>query len=515
MGSRRMLIIGWDGAEPSLVLPWLGQGRLPYLAALVANGGIAQPIRSTIRPESSVAWTTLATGADPGMHGVFGFMRFVPHSYHTRLVSSNDVALPFFWEVLSQAGYRVGILNMPMAYPPRPVRGWLVSGLMAPGTRDRPFTYPPELSTQLIQRGYVIDADPPLWEEEKPEVYARRMIRQIVERARLAAELLTETSWDFGMVVFTELDRLQHFFWRSPTPNGDGEPSRVVLEGYQALDTALGVLRSVTAPHTTIAIVSDHGFGSCDYFFYVNAWLAAEGLLRFKRNPLARTPLDAALGLMRRAQVVRHLKRHWLGRRGVLAARAKQAFVEAIDWANTQAWYADVGGIRLNVQGREPMGIVSPSARRTLAAHIAARLALVRHAGQPVIQQVHLAEELYRGPFVDRAPDLILEPARLAGSRHNYWIASHHAEDPSRLFAPCAPYTGDHLPEGIFVASAVPERPIHDLSEVASWILQCFGIEQGGRQGSDIIQRPPERRNSDVQDEARMTERLRRLGYLS
>lgn len=510
MNTRKLLVIGWDGAEPSLVLPWLEQGILPNLAQLVSSQGGAWPLRSTLRPESSIAWTTFATGADPGAHGVFGFTRFVSGSYHTRLVSSADVPLPFFWETLSRAGYQVAILNMPMAYPPRPVNGWLVCGLMAPGTVGRIFTYPAELGNRLLKKGYVIDATPPLWEEETLDAYAQRMIQQVSQRAEFAAELLSESHWDLGMVVFTELDRLQHFFWRI----GDEdtiEPSLVVRQAYLALDTALGTLKAVAAPHTTVVVLSDHGFGRCDRYFYVNAWLASEGLLRFKHDPSSLNLSDIVLRAARRIPLLRDMKRRWLGQRGVLVARARQSFIEAIDWSKTRAWYADVGGIRLNVKGREPLGIVSRSERRGLAERIALRLSTLLDEGQPVVQGVHLAEDLYHGALVDRAPDLILEPVRQVGSQHNYWIASHDPENPKCLFASCLPYTGDHLGKGIFAANRLPEMPIHDLRDVTRWILSKFNIESEGNLSSTTS---AVERLLDTQEDTAVRERLRRLGYL-
>lgn len=514
MNTRRVLVIGWDGAEPSLVLPWLEQGVLPNLAHLVSGQGGARPLRSTLRPESSIAWTTFATGADPGAHGVFGFTRFVSGGYHTRLVSSADVPLPFFWETLSQAGYQVAILNMPMAYPPRPVNGWLVCGLMTPGTAWHAFTYPPELGNRLLRQGYVVDADPPLLDDEPIETYAQRMIQQIGRRAEFAVELLTKSEWDFGMVIFTELDRLQHFFWRAEATE-PGEPSAVVRQAYLALDSALGMLREVVAPHTMVAVLSDHGFGRCDRYFYVNAWLASEGLLRFKQNTSHPSLVDIALRTARRVPLLRDIKRNLIGRRGILAARARQSFIEAVDWSKTQAWYADVGGIRLNIAGREPLGIVPRAERRALAERIALGLSAVLDAGQSVVRGIHFAEDVYHGALVDRAPDLILQPTRQPDSHHNYWIASHHPEDPQRLFAPCTPYTGDHLDEGIFVVNESPDIPVRNLRDVTRWIMNQFGVESNAR--SEGSQLPAASTDSflDAHEDAAVRERLRRLGYLS
>ncbi|MCA9993741.1 MAG: alkaline phosphatase family protein, partial [Anaerolineales bacterium] len=95
----KAVVIGLDGADWRLLTPWLAQGELPTLARLVAEGS-SGPLRSTIRPESSVAWTSFATGVNPGKHGIFGFVAHQPGSYNFRLANGSHIGAPRFWHRL-------------------------------------------------------------------------------------------------------------------------------------------------------------------------------------------------------------------------------------------------------------------------------------------------------------------------------------------------------------------------------------------------------------------------------
>ncbi len=364
--AHRVLVIGWDGAEPRIVEKLLAEGKLPNLAALIATGAYTR-IRSTVRPESSVAWTTFATGVEPGEHGVFGFTRQIPGSYQTELVSTRCVRQPFFWETLGQQGKRVAILNMPMAYPPRPVNGWLVCGLMTPDDRSQ-FTYPATLGPELLGRGYVIDADPiTVDERESRRDYLQRMTDQVRERTRLALSLLGELDWDLGMVIFTELDRLQHFYWADHNPYHPRRPEDpfvgAITDHYVELDQALGRLAAVAGSEASVIVMSDHGFGPCARQFLVNNWLIQAGWLALKGDlQHMALPGRSLAQFARRIPLARQVKRRFFGKRSLINRAERRMFLNMVDWSRTRAWYTDVGGVRLNVRGREPEGLVSPGA---------------------------------------------------------------------------------------------------------------------------------------------------------
>jgi len=513
---RDVLVLGWDGAEPSLIAKLLAQGRLPNLARLIATGrqGI---LRSTIRPESSVAWTSFATGVNPGQHGIFGFMHSKPDFYHTRPVSSLDVRLPFFWEVLSQRGYRVGILNMPMAYPPRPVNGWLVCGLMTPSSASM-FTYPSELGVQLLKRGYVIDADPIGLTGLDREAYVEYLISLVRMRTEIAHDLFSQGEYNLGIVVFTELDRLQHLFWADMDENHPLRPEHplpgVIDAHYEALDRSLGQLIQLASRDAEIIVMSDHGFGPFARQFYVNSWLIKEGFIRLKeedKSIITDNLLLRLLKLIKKFDFAHSVKTHLFGKWSVIKAVEWNLFVDLIDWTRTRAWFSETGGIRINLKGREPAGIVYKTDKDRIIEDIIYGLKSIVVNGSSIFSTVNRSEELYSGSQLVFCPDIILVPSCDPHNPSlNHRINSHNKYNLNQIFSSSFPYSGDHFTDGYFASNKNTEGLVNEIIDLTRYIMNRFDTN------SDLSSVP---KAEQVQwtgrdDEEAVKRRLKALGYL-
>jgi predicted AlkP superfamily phosphohydrolase/phosphomutase len=512
---RDVLVLGWDGAEPNLIAKLLAQGRLPNLARLVATGrqGI---LRSTIRPESSVAWTSFATGVHPGQHGVFGFMRSQPNSYHTRLVSSADVKIPFFWEVLSQHGYRVGILNMPMTYPPRPVNGWLVCGLMTPSSAAT-FTYPPELGMHLLKRGYVIDADPIGLTGLDREAYVEHLASLVRMRTKIAHDLFSQGECNMGIVVFTELDRLQHFFWADMDENHPLHPERpqpdAIYAHYELLDSSLGELAQLVSQDAEIIVMSDHGFGPFAKQFYVNAWLIKEGFLKLKKesSEIKDTLLLKTIKFLKELDLIRSMKVRFFGRWSLVKAVEQNLFIDSIDWPNSQAWFTEAGGIRINLKNREPAGAVHQQDKERVISNIIDKLNNIRIDGNPIFDIVARSSDLYHEGQLDLCPDIILVPScNPANPSFNCRIGSHNKYNLNQIFSSSYPYTGDHIMNGYFALNKTTADLIVEITDLTRHIMSIFNIQSGFRFESEDGRAGSSRHK----DEETVKRRLRALGYL-
>lgn len=125
----KLLVVAFDGATFDLILPWAAAGYLPTLEKLMREGAHG-PLESTLPPVTSPAWPTFMTGMNPGRHGVFDFIR--PQAGNFSMVSADQIAARTLWEILSSAGLRVTVLNVPVTHPPRPVNGILIPGLLSP-----------------------------------------------------------------------------------------------------------------------------------------------------------------------------------------------------------------------------------------------------------------------------------------------------------------------------------------------------------------------------------------------
>ena len=530
-----LLILGLDGADWRILDPWLRAGHLPALAELKARSRWSG-LQSTIRPESSVAWAAFATGVNPGKHGVFGFVSQRPEAYDARLNTAASLRATPFWRQAAAAGQRLALFNIPMTYPPAPLpRGVVVAGMLTPDTRS-PFTQPPDLRERLLAAvpDYVIHVERTGMDLGD---FIRATRRAIDARGRAMRWLLNQEDWDAFIGVFTATDRLQHYalhLLHPDHPRHDPAQARgllpELLAAYQALDEAVAGLLQDVGKEATVILLSDHGFSPVARAFYVNVFLEQAGWLVWKRPPAQKPGLWRRL---RRQPALRRLKRALPGLRDVRRPPALAPWLDAIDWSRTRAVYSPVGGIRFNVRGREPLGIVEESALDGLMEALTEALMAVRDpvTGRSPIGRVYRREALYAGPWVHLAPDLILEPRRDdPDPGQNGLIRAGYAAQP---FADSGHLTGNHALRGILAAAGpgiTPgESPDARLLDLAPTLLHLLGLpalaHMDGR-ALDFAPGPAPRAEaspaSDLAPDADLSpddrrliqERLRGLGYL-
>ena len=183
---------------------------------------------------------------------------------------------------------------MPMTYPPRPINGIMITGLLTP--RNAPsFTYPPELSRELTD--YVIDLDrfidtKPSQATYDPETVAPTLslmqeFRDMLEkRAQVGFSFMDSDPWDVFMLVFTGTDRMGHYLWhyhRSPDASDPPEIQELcsaVQDYYSRLDEILGELIERAGEGATVIVMSDHGMGPNNTkMVHLNSWMYQRGWL--------------------------------------------------------------------------------------------------------------------------------------------------------------------------------------------------------------------------------------------
>ena len=354
----KVVVIGLDGADWAILRPYIDAGQLPTMAKLCVEGVYGR-LQSTIRPESSVAWSTFSTGVNAGKHDVYGFVRHKPNSYDFQLANADTVAVRRFWDILGDSGLRSGLINVPFTYPPAPVDGFLISGMLSPG-KHLPFTYPPDLQKRVLDRfnnAYLFDAGDNEREAEQLMASVRAYTEQQLETALW---LMDEEEWALLTLIFTGPDRLQHFLW--PTEGVDsGEDA--LLPYFQELDRAIARLIAKLPSDALVLIMSDHGFNGVGRRFYINRWLEREGFLSLHDNNhrLADDMLSWASAL-KNVPGIRRLKRALLPNDWGPTTLKTAVFTQPINWEQTKVYYALDGGLRINLQGREPQGIVSAGA---------------------------------------------------------------------------------------------------------------------------------------------------------
>ena len=148
--ARRVLIIGLDGATFDVLGPMIERGRMPNLAAIIREGA-SGVLNSTQPPITPAAWTTFMTGKGPGRHGIVDFERYDVRTNRLTFNSTMEIREKTFWDILSEKGFRVGSINLPMTYPPKRVNGFMISGFDAP-SMEAEFTYPRDLKDEILRR---------------------------------------------------------------------------------------------------------------------------------------------------------------------------------------------------------------------------------------------------------------------------------------------------------------------------------------------------------------------------
>lgn len=371
-GGRRVVLVGLDGTPYTLVKRLIAEGRAPNLARLAEQGSLLR-MNSTWPWVSSVAWSTMMTGVNPGKHNIFGFVDRDPSSYKQFIPTSRAMKARTLWEMLGEMGKRVIVVNVPVTYPPRPVNGILVGCFLSPSLDKA--VYPGSYVPTLKSLGYIVDADP--WKARESKELALQEVNAALDaRLRTLFYLFDHEEWDYLHVHIMETDRLHHFLWQ---PMEEGHPiyAPAFYDFYRRIDEALGQLAARLDEHTTLLWMSDHGFCTIKQEVYVNHWLMDMGWLRLRH-----IPPDPQQGLNEIAP-------------------------------DSIAYSLDPGRVYLRVRGREKEGCVAPGAEyeRLRDEIAAAALALCDpHDGAPIFQAAFRREELYHGPYLEQAADLILAP---------------------------------------------------------------------------------------------------------
>jgi predicted AlkP superfamily phosphohydrolase/phosphomutase len=427
-GKPRILIIGLDGATYATLGPFMDTGKLPTLERL-SRGGVHGPLYSTICPVTAPAWTSFMTGKNPGKHGLYNFIEPKPDSYDLRYTNARSRRAATVFEMLNQSGLRVGVINVPMTYPPDPVDGYLISGMDAPES-SREITHPPELYAELEERlgrvGQQIRHLGSIASDQQREALLQDLAAMDEHYRRLTRHLLETRPVDVVMLVFTSTDTVQHFFhqYLDPHhPHHDPEGAKrfgdAIFQVYQRLDGIIADLVGQLPGDASVVLLSDHGFKSTSGIeLHLTRFLEELGLQRRRPKGMlsrlagalqkrADSLLRSRLSYRQKARIAEllpALRQKW---------EASFSGLSDIDWASSRAYCYELlsvpPGIFINVKGLRPQGMVEPGAEyQELVKLLTEKLYEIKdpRTGRQLIERVYHKDEIYSGPFRDQAPDL-------------------------------------------------------------------------------------------------------------
>ena len=423
--DARLFVIGLDGATFDLLRPWMRAGELPNLHGLVQSA-VSGDLESTYPPLTGPAWGSFMTGKTPANHGVLEFFRRAPEGYEQVLNSRPDLDGRSIWRVLSDAGKRVGVVGVPLTYPPEAVNGFLVSGLLTPRQPDVVFTYPAGLGAELDAKlgGYLLQHTEKYLQDDPMRLIReeRAILHNLVEAALY---LMQNKPWDFFMLHILGTDVMQHGFWHFMDPSHPeyapelaeryGNP---ILDIWKHVDACLGEVLDKLPPDVYVMAMSDHGFGPVIKYINFNVWLLRSGFLQLKREAGSKLRHLAFRMGYNYATAFKIGFRTGLLRQIISLGRGKQESLQRsmflslgdVDWARTRVYsVGNFGQMYVNLKGREPQGCVSPGAEyEQVLQRLEDELRAMRDpdTGEEVIAEIWRGSELFQGKYVDRAPDL-------------------------------------------------------------------------------------------------------------
>ena len=456
-------------------------------------------------------------------------------------MSGRDIMTRTIWDLLTEHGARSLLVNIPTTYPPQPLNGVMITGMLTPGLHSD-FTYPLALKEEMLAAvpAYVIEPG------RNPDRKARAAdFRHASDMHELAAHFLMDRGdWDFLMIVFSVLDRAQHDFWADMDsthprhdPNSPQEFKGFIHEMYEHLDAAVGRLVEKLPSESRVFVVSDHGFCSELMEIRVNEVLASAGLLTFKSSGSSRKN-RARMKSIKSRITNRLMAYRESGNSLDRKVSHGAAFLDEIDWARTRAYFAQDKGVWVNLAGREAAGIVPESRYDEVIREARGALSQLRSPedGLTVFEKLLSRDEAFKGAYANRLPDLVMVPRR---DEYVYNERPSYGEH----IVPADSTTGTHSRDGIFIAwgsginrsaSFDPQPTLKDVAPTALHSLECpLTQDMDARVLREVFQTVAEPRREGTSyldgesasaaaasqvysntEEAALKVRLRALGYI-
>ena len=418
--NQKIVIIGLDGADWRLFDKMIDKGFLPNIKRL-KEGGCYGKLRTTFPPVTAPAWTSFATGKNPGQHGCFDFVLPENDINKYRPISASSIKSDTFYEILDRAGKKNILINLPVSYPPR-IDQTVITSLL---TRGDQFVYPAELIDEIPEfKNYKLAPDAT---KEKNVHQNIEDIREIEKVRFQCAQKLFKKSWDLFFILFSGTDWIQHAKYHDLITKDLNENLQAV-KIYQEIDQYLGWFIDNLPKDTNLIVMSDHGFNALKGVFFVNQWLAQEKYLKFEaknkqhidfgkisegRKEASKKGINFYLTsitkfLWRYPKLFGLTKKIYDKIKKFLPIYVQQDY--GFDQTKTTA-YSVSNCIYINRQARFTNGVVKDKEQyQRIKRELIEKLSKIqdKKTGQPVFDYVLDAHQVYRGNEVPNGPDIIV-----------------------------------------------------------------------------------------------------------
>lgn len=489
-GSRKVFILGLDGGSLDLVRPWTEAGHLPNIKRLMEEG-VGHDLTVELPPGTVPNWPSFMTGKNAGKHGVIHWFTHTEDLSKWSVINSHSLKAKTLWEIVGSYGRESIVMNVPLTYPPRPINGMMITGLLTPPSA-KIFTYPPELQKEIGSKvGHYKVYPDEIYQEGREEKFLASLMETLQIRFQTSRYLMDHHPWDLFMIVFSETDAIQHAFWKFIDPTHPSyeeglakKYGKGILQIYQKIDHYLGEYLCALEKGTTLIIMSDHGAGPLYQKFYTNNWLRSLGLLKLKQNGWSGfrywwfrhgLTMQRLYRLFFRSGLVNFRRK--LDKQESTESLMRKLFLsyEDIDWDQTKAFaFGGYGQIYLNGEEKE----------RTRDEIIRLLQGMEKPEGCPFIDQVYKREALYHGPNLPSLPDIIFIP------KLGYVDPGDFEFFSNQIFDDVIGASGTHSPNGIFLIWGEKVKPqgilneakIHDLAPTTLYLMDLpVPVDMDGR----------------------------------
>lgn len=473
--TAKTLFIGMDGATftvlDQLTQPQNGKPAvMPFLGSLMSQGTRSK-LRSTPNPLTPPAWVSLMTGRTPGNHGVFDFIRAEEQGDDVffTLYDARDCLAETIWSLASRQGKTFAALNFPFTAPPRrELNGIVVPGFI-PWRHLRRNTIPSNFYDRLKQ---IPDFDPKslAWDfeqekqaldelsDEDREHWIEYHLPREKQWFRIADYILENDLPDLMAVMFDGVDKLQHQAWCYLDPEHvPDQPSaywlrmrQLCMDYFAQLDGFIESLVTKAGPDTQVFLASDHGFTGTTEVVRINSYLHDLGYLNWKDM----SGVDAET-----------------------AARREGSMFANMDWASTVAYCRTPSSNGINIRVAQAPGEtgVQPEDYEELRNKLIEDLTKLtcETSGERIIKEIHKREDVFSGPAMMDAPDLLLV-------LRDYGFVSIKNLYP--VVIPREEVAGTHHPDGVFIACGAGVKAgntldLCQIEDVGATLLYSLGLQ--------------------------------------
>lgn len=462
--------------------------RLPAIKHFLNSGAWSQ-LSGPLQPVLPTSYGTLLSGKNPGKTGLFDSFKFPGGGYQRVPFSLDSLGFESFYQRLSKAGIQVGLLNVPLTWEFSEINGFIVSGDEGVG---EDYAYPSKILQQLKNDGYFVQFGASYSPGREMKFF--KYCLDVLEMRRRALHLLFKNQkWQFGMLTLFVFGEIMHAFWKYyDHRHPDFRPVSEVFgsvdplfESLKSIDRILNEIREISGPDSLIIMIGAWGHRLEHSKVNLNAFLEQKGYLRFKKSVISlikyifyRTGLTASTV----EKILHHLNWYKFIRRGMKsgqrAAVSGSAFLSYpdVDWSRTKAVAMGyLGQIFLNVREHRPAGVIRKNDYYRERDRLRSLLEDLRDPsiGRQIVDQVFSREEVYSGPYLSNAPDLIVKfcegysgDSGFSGGRKII------TKNPSN-------HSSDHCNEGMLLANGKGIRSGEvnaRLEDIAPTVLHYLGV---------------------------------------